>query len=72
MLEPQLSFLPSPQDGIAILELRRGLCRDVLDLHGAPDGLALYCGKRTIEGKSFCSYHTAIYYTPYSARRRAY
>jgi len=67
--QPQL-FPPAPEGGVSLMELRRNMCRDVIDPHGSTDGLALYCGKRTIDGKSFCSYHAAIYYVPYTARRR--
>jgi len=71
LVMPEADLPPAREGGITIMELRSGLCRDVLDLRGAPDGLALYCGKRTIGGKSFCPHHEGLYYTPYTARRRS-
>lgn len=53
---------PPPQNPVAFMDLRWYHCRAVADQHGPDDGLAMYCGIRTIEGRSFCSYHASIFY----------
>lgn len=70
MREAQSDLFPeAPVDGVSIMELKWYHCRSVADSQSS-DGLAMYCGRRTIEGKSFCSYHAAIYYVPYQQRLR--
>lgn len=51
---------------IGIMQLRRNSCRAIVG-HG-PDGLAVYCGDETFQGKSFCEGHCAMYYTYRDAR----
>ncbi len=73
--EPKPAPLPTkvsdtPEGGIAFMALRSHHCRSIIDSHGAPDGLALYCGGQVAEGRSFCPYHASIYYRPAPQRLR--
>jgi hypothetical protein len=59
-----------PETGVTLMELKSYHCRAILDLHGAPDGLAIYCGKRVWQGRSFCPDHMSDYYVPLQPRLR--
>lgn len=52
-----------PHKGVNILALTDRSCRWCEDGHDA-DGLPLYCGEPTDEGKSYCSEHHHIVYVP--------
>lgn len=48
------------ESGVSILEAKYGQCREVIDLRGSPEGLALFCGQPTINGGPWCEYHRDI------------
>lgn len=68
--QPSLPLiLDVPPNGVRIQDLRWYHCREVIDGHGAPDGLALFCGRTVSTGQSFCSEHAAKNYQPLPRRR---
>lgn len=51
----------STGDGVAIYDLDRTMCRWVMD-EKDDLGLAVYCGHKVEEGKSFCPVHAGVVY----------
>jgi hypothetical protein len=51
---------PKPPKGVPLVDARQDQCRAII---GRWDGLALFCGKKTIANTSWCEHHIKLYYT---------
>lgn len=70
ILNQPLLFPEPPSSGVSLMDLRRHHCRSIILDRGGPDGLAVYCGKTVVPGRSFCADHAAIYYRPYQFNKK--
>jgi hypothetical protein len=51
---------PKPPKGVPLVDARQDQCRSIV---GKWDGLALFCGERTVANTSWCDHHIRLYYT---------